>query len=149
MPITLKTKLAPLLIIALVSSTLFISLSAGPVYADNIIQTANIAPPAGPEARNPYYVPLRRVFEQAGGRVDWDGENNRINILYGNDSFVFMPNSKHAYKNDLPLTLHFPTTTANGWVSISYWDVAFLFEDEAQGGYLSETIAAAVHNTYV
>jgi CubicO group peptidase (beta-lactamase class C family) len=92
--------------------------------------------------QNALYVPLRRIFEYAGGEVTWNQAGRRIEVSHGEDSYVFFMRSREAYKNGESYMLNHRIHVAGNMSFISYYDVSSLFEDES--GYLSTTIMAAV-----
>jgi len=94
------------------------------------------------EPDDPYYIPLGRAFGFAGGTASWDEENFRIVATYGDDTFFFFLHSSDALFNEEEVTLNFVIYVEDDRSFISYFDVAFLFDDSS--GSFSETIMTAV-----
>ena len=107
-----------------------------------LFSIAAVAFAGNQEAEDPMYVPLRRVFEYAGANVTWDESNRLVAVEYDEDTYMFLPGSQTANRNDELYNLKYPIVMNAGKNYISYYDAAFLFEDES--GHLSAAIMQAV-----
>ena len=94
---------------------------------------------------NPQYMPLGLAFYYAGGYAVWDEENFRILAYYESDTYIYFLYSSEAFKNDEAIELNFSIFEDSGRAFISYYDAAFLFEDES--GEYDMTIMTAVLTT--
>ena len=72
-------------------------------------------------------VPLRAVVENAGGTAEWDSENARIIVTFGDDVFIFRMSTRSAYLNSEAINLQFPIITSNDRAYISAADAAYFF----------------------
>ena len=120
----LKSTAAIVLIVTMVFSLAIISAAVSPVNEE------------------PYYVPLKKVVDYAGGNVTWDEVNNRVVLDHKGDTYYFFLHSCEAYKNNEAYALDFIIDVEDNRAYASYYDISFLFEDES--GYLSQTIMSTV-----
>ena len=96
--------------------------------------------------QEPFYLPLRMIFEANGATVSWDGENARIVIDHAGDTIEFFETSRRAYLNDEAFELNFPVAIVDGRAQISYFDASFLFVE--QPGVFETTIMTAVVSAF-
>ena len=94
---------------------------------------------------NPQYIPLGMAFNYAGGYAVWDEESFCILAYFESDEYTYFLYSSDALKNGEDITLSFSIYEENGRAFISYYDAAFLFEDES--GEYSMTIMTTVLTT--
>ena len=97
---------------------------------------------------NPQYMPLGLAFNYAGGHAVWDEENFCILAYFGSDAYTYFLYSRDALKNSEPITLSFSIYEENGRAFISYYDAAFLFEDES-GDYNATIMTAVLTSMYL
>jgi len=88
-------------------------------------------------------VPIREVFESAGGEVGWDSANRRITASLDGDLFIFYPTTTRAYRNGEAVTLSRPVTIVESTAKIAMNDLLALFGVELQD-HLPLTLAQAV-----
>ena len=110
-----------------------------------IFSFAIVAYAEAPESGDPYYLPLKKTVEYAGSTVGWDDIEHRIVLNNDEDTYIFFLHRQEAYKNGEAYSLIFPIYVENDSAYASYYDIAFLFEDESE--YLSSTILTTVLTT--
>ena len=62
---------------------------------------------AGNESEDPVLIPVRAFFEDAGGRVQWNGSERLVTITLEDNTYILHINSSVAYRNDEVVNLQY------------------------------------------